>query len=108
MLNLTGSRPYAGILNKINGVLSVTANTTFTGTVSGIAIGELDDVNLSVDRTLYGLVQWEARTTVINTVVDSINGQIGTVVLTTDDIDDSASAHKFVTDFWYSKGDKYL
>ena len=90
----------------LSGVISVTGDITFTGGIGGIDLGKLDDVDMSVPPTAgQNLVwdnvafQWKPGTTVIpsGVVVDSINGQIGTVVLNADDIDDTATSHKFAT-----------
>lgn len=105
-LTFTDSVELSGSVT-LSGNITVSGDINFTGDVGGILLNDLVDVNTVAIQPLDGqnLVwidsanRWEPRTTVIppNTVVDSINGQIGTVVLTTDDIDDSVAAHKFAT-----------
>lgn len=122
--------------------LTISGNTTFTGTVTGISIDELADVDLSVSpvagqflkwtgsawiadntiSTLGGLTdvdtttdtpvdgqvlmwvaadsKWKPRTTAGGGGggdVDSVNGQTGAVVLDADDISDASTTNQFVT-----------
>ena len=89
----------------LSGVLSITGATTFTGSVDGIDLGDLDDVAGTAPTNGYVLTwvsannRWEPVAAGVEpgVVVDSVNGQIGTVVLNADDIDDSSTTHKFAT-----------
>lgn len=90
----------------LGGVLSITADTTFTGTVGGIALSELDDTNIGA-VTEGQVLSWDdsAQRWVPATVsalpgsgnVSSVNGLDGTVVLDADDIDDTTTDHRFVS-----------
>lgn len=103
-LTFTGSIELSGS-TTISDVLSVTGDVTFTGTVDGIDLDELGDVEITSPQNGYVLTwvsndnRWEARAAGVEpgVVVDSVNGQVGTVILDSDDIDDAGAAHRFVT-----------
>ena len=89
----------------LSGVLSITGDATFTGSVDGIDLGDLDNVAGTTPTNGYVLTwvasnnRWEPVAAGVEpgVVVDSVNGQIGSVVLSSDDIDDTSDIHKFVT-----------
>lgn len=103
-LVFTASVELAGA-TTLSGVLSVTGDVTFTGSVDGIDLADLDNVAGTAPTNGYVLTwvasnnRWEPVAAGVEpgVVVDSVNGQIGTVVLNADDIDDSSTTHKFAT-----------
>lgn len=104
-LVFTGSVGLSGIVT-IDGVVTVNGDVSFLGDVGGIGITQLTDVTI-VGTPSNGQVltwntasgYWEAQPAGVepNTIVDSINGLVGDVVLDADSLDDTNTAHKFVT-----------
>ena len=73
--------------------------------ISGSSVGQLADVDTSTTLPITGQAlvwngtdgEWQPGDVASDAPVDSVNGKTGTVVLDSDDIDDSSSTNKYVT-----------